>query len=502
MSDESDETTVAIDWVKSRVLNAVAVERDDGIKRPHSGQITLLKEVPTWKERCLGEALEWHGGLAEKISLWRGDITALQVDSVVNAAKSSLLGGGGVDGAIHRVAGPGLRDECATLNGCSVGEAKITGAHGLPAKHVIHTVGPRSGDEELIRCYQSCFSICEERNLQTIVFPCISTGHFGFPKERAAHLAVGTVKEILATGSSNIERVIFCVFTADDVEIYERVLHEYFPVDPVSEGEPVARRGISYISGVYIEGMVQGIEANFTVDTGSTITMMSRDVYERIPETNRPPLNKCSSPATADGRLMKAYGSAVFEIDLGPLMSDKTIAVAELADEVLLGADVLQFDPGGPADLILSQGVMVLRGKSIPVLQIGSRTMVRKVRSADHYALPPMTEMIVDAFVDRQEDMALDTQLLIEPSLYLAREYSAVVAPCLIDASRQCTVKVRIMNPTCEVISVKQDMVLGESQWYCLTKSQIMGTKAYPRRDVLMTRCVSQRQDVTPMKHL
>ena len=76
-----------------------------------------------------------------------------------------------VDGAIHRVAGPGLRDECATLNGCSVGEAKITGAHGLPAKHVIHTVGPRSGDEELIHCYQSCFSICEERNLQTIAVP-------------------------------------------------------------------------------------------------------------------------------------------------------------------------------------------------------------------------------------------------------------------------------------------------------------------------------------------
>ena len=287
------------------------------------------------------------------------------------------------------------------------------------------------------------------------------TGHFGFPKEPAAHLAVGTVKEILATGNPNIERVIFCVFTADDLEIYERVLHEYFPVDPVSEGEPVVRRGVPYISGVYIEGMVQGIEANFTVDTGATITMMSRDVYERIPEPNKPPLNKCSWPATADGRLMKAYCSAVCEIDLGPLMLDKTIAVAELEDEVLLGADVLQFDPGGPADLILSQGVMVLRGKSIPVLPIGSRTMVRKVRSADHYALPPMTEMI-DVFVDRQEDMALDTQLLIEPSLYLAREYSAVVAPCLIDASRQCTVKVRIMNPTCEVISVKQDMVLGD----------------------------------------
>ena len=142
---------------------------------------------------------------------------------------------------------------------------------------------------------------------------------------------------------------------------------------------------------------------------------------------------------------MKAYGSAVFEMDQGPLMLDKTIVVAELADEILLGADVLrllQFDQGGPAVSILSQGVMVLMGKSIPVLKIGSRTMVRKVRSADHYALPPMTEMIDDAFVDRQEDMALDTQLLIEPSLYLVREYSAVVAPGLIDASWQCTVKV------------------------------------------------------------
>ena len=142
VSDESDETIVANDWVKSRVLNTVLVERDDGIKRPHSEQITLLNEVPTWKERCRGEALKWHGGLAKKISLWRGDITGLHVDAVVNTAKSSLLGGGGVDGAIHRVAGPGLQDECATLNGYSVGEAKITGAHGLPARHVIHTVGP------------------------------------------------------------------------------------------------------------------------------------------------------------------------------------------------------------------------------------------------------------------------------------------------------------------------------------------------------------------------
>ena len=129
MSDESDESTVVNDWVKSRVFNTVAVEGDDGIKRPHSEQITLLKEVPTRKERCMGEALEWHGGIAEKISL--------RVDAVVDAAKSSLLGGGGVDGAIHRVASPGLRDECATLNGCAVGEPKITGAHGLPAKHVI-----------------------------------------------------------------------------------------------------------------------------------------------------------------------------------------------------------------------------------------------------------------------------------------------------------------------------------------------------------------------------
>ena len=181
--DESDETTVVIDWSRARCSTLWRLcEEDDGIKEPYSEQITLLKEVPTWKERCLGEAMEWHGGLAEKISLWRGDITALLVDVVVNAAKSSLLGGG-VDGAIHIVAGPGLRDECATLNGCSVGEAKITCAHGLPVKHVIHTVGPRSGDEALSYCYQSSLSICEERHLQSIAFPCISTCHFGFTKE-------------------------------------------------------------------------------------------------------------------------------------------------------------------------------------------------------------------------------------------------------------------------------------------------------------------------------
>ena len=144
------------------------------------------------------------------------------------------------------------------------------------------------------------------------------------------------------------------MFAADDIKTYERVLHEYLPVNPVSEEEPVARRVVPDICGVYLEGMVQGIEANFTVDTGATITMMSRDVYERIPETNRSPLDECSSPATVDGRLIKAYGSAVFELDLGPLMLDKTIVVAEMADEILLGADVMQFNPGRPADLILS----------------------------------------------------------------------------------------------------------------------------------------------------
>lgn len=159
------------------------------------------------------------------IELLKGDITKLEVDAIVNAANRSLLGGGGVDGAIHRAAGPELLEECRTLNGCGTGEAKITEAYRLPARHVIHTVGPvwrggNSDEEKLLRnCYLNSLTLASEYGLKTIAFPNISTGIYHFPKELAAEIAIHSVKEFLQ--SHNLpEKVIFVCFDEENYRIY------------------------------------------------------------------------------------------------------------------------------------------------------------------------------------------------------------------------------------------------------------------------------------------
>jgi O-acetyl-ADP-ribose deacetylase (regulator of RNase III) len=159
----------------------------------------------------------------------RGDITAERVDAIVNAANTTLLGGGGVDGAIHRAAGPGLLEECRRLGGCPTGEARITGGHGLPARHVIHTVGPvwsggRRGEPDLLRsCYRRSLDLADERGLRSIAFPSISTGAYRFPIEDAARIAVETVREVTARPTS-LELVRFVCFSEGDLGVYRRLL--------------------------------------------------------------------------------------------------------------------------------------------------------------------------------------------------------------------------------------------------------------------------------------
>ncbi len=165
----------------------------------------------------------------ERIVVIAGDITQHRVEAIVNAANTSLLGGGGVDGAIHRAAGPELLAECRTLGGCATGQAKITKGYKLPARWVIHTVGPvwhdgQHGEDELLAsCYRSCFALVESHGIKTVAFPSISTGAYGFPMDRAARIAVHETKQFLERNQS-VEQVMLVCIGARALEIHQAAL--------------------------------------------------------------------------------------------------------------------------------------------------------------------------------------------------------------------------------------------------------------------------------------
>jgi O-acetyl-ADP-ribose deacetylase (regulator of RNase III) len=169
--------------------------------------------------------------MTETMEIFEGDITQLDVDAIVNAANGTLLGGGGVDGAIHEAAGPELLIECRALRGCPIGEARLTNGYNLPATYIIHTVGPvwnggNDGEDELLaNCYKRSLGLTVGNNLSSIAFPAISTGAYEFPLDRAAKIAVKTVAEFLNRGDGP-ERVIFCCFDSESIEAHKNTMAE------------------------------------------------------------------------------------------------------------------------------------------------------------------------------------------------------------------------------------------------------------------------------------
>ncbi|XP_075060046.1 ADP-ribose glycohydrolase MACROD2 isoform X2 [Mixophyes fleayi] len=222
---------------KERLLNMSQAERRKELDKnyiPLDSIPTLMDEM---RKASNDDENQEINSLCDKVSLYKGDITQLEVDVIVNAANASLLGGGGVDGCIHRASGTYLFDECRMLGGCSTGQAKITCGYRLPARYVIHTVGPIARGqlnerhrEDLASCYKSSLALAKENKIKSIAFPCISTGIYGFPNEPAANIALKTAKEWLKV-NREIDRIIFCVFLEVDYKIYKKKLEEFFPKD-------------------------------------------------------------------------------------------------------------------------------------------------------------------------------------------------------------------------------------------------------------------------------
>ncbi|XP_048883815.1 ADP-ribose glycohydrolase MACROD1 isoform X3 [Brienomyrus brachyistius] len=219
------------DWKEAKKVLLSATQQQRQAMCRVSG-VLHPKSIPIWTpsgqvtEKPLYQVNE---ALNSKVSLFRGDITRLEVDAIVNA----------VDGSIHRGAGPLLKKECATLGGCETGLAKITGAYGLPAKHVIHTVGPiaqgtvsQRERDALRSCYRNCLEVGTQNQLRTVAFPCISTGVYGYPPGEAVDVALGVVREYLQEKHAQLDRVIFCVFLKSDEELYRARLPLYFPRGP------------------------------------------------------------------------------------------------------------------------------------------------------------------------------------------------------------------------------------------------------------------------------
>ncbi|XP_076464139.1 ADP-ribose glycohydrolase MACROD2-like isoform X2 [Babylonia areolata] len=240
--------------------------------------------------------------LNKKISLFRGDITTLEIDAIVNAANNSLLGGGGVDGAIHAAAGSFLKRECSTLSGCDTGDAKITCGYKLPAKHVIHTVGPIGEKPDMLHsAYRRSLEVLQQNQLASVAFPCISTGIYGYPAEAAAHVALDTIRHWMENEvySKKVERIILCVFLKKDLEVYEDLLHIYFPLsDDGGKGKKADAEEVSASHSPSKKSAEERKDTAHTDTTTTTTTTRLAQGREEVMDTDDKGDNNAPTAAT------------------------------------------------------------------------------------------------------------------------------------------------------------------------------------------------------------
>ena len=229
------------------------------------------------------------------------------------------------------------------------------------------------------------------------------------------------------------------------------------------------RQGLPKCIGAYVDAKIQGLPLYFTADTGASKTIVSKKIYEKIPINKRPTLAHSEHSMTcAGGTILKEHGKAIFDLQLGPLKLSKEVIIADIEDEGLLGADIMQEDESGPGDLMLSKGILRLRGLDIEILRVGKDLRTRKVTAADHYLVPSYCEQVIDVFIERfpEDDYEEHKDMVVEPCENFTERYPLVMASTLVDINRSPTQKVRLLNPSSSPVSINQDSVIGFAERY------------------------------------
>ena len=218
--------------------------------------------------------------------------------------------------------------------------------------------------------------------------------------------------------------------------------------------------------GIYVEAVLSGVNAMCCIDTGACNTIISSKLYNSIPETKRPVLEAFQNYRSADGSVIKTSGVGLFNLHLGEAEIEKHVTVADITEDILLGADILQEPPVGPVVLDFVKEKMILPGLSIPLILVDSQHKLRKVAAADYCTIPPLSEMLIDVYVDRCGNEKNDSSVIIEPAPNLDREWNLIMATCLVNVADNTTVKVRLLNPMKNEVTIPPNTVLGFAQQY------------------------------------